>query len=410
VKVVHDGAEAKVSDDIALMQAIASYLEEHDPELRQLRPTVLVAEFATMIGAAMDLGQELRNLQRFKANFADEPDVVIPTPYPVLSGRQVLTMALLSGGLAADQASVTAVGWDVDALVRRSAEVYMEMIFRDGLYHADPHPRNFLLPDSSHLAILDFGDVGQITSRRRRQLEDLVIAVGRRDVDEVIDIVVDLTAPPAEVDLTALRADLEQWLHRYFFVGVGELDMAGIIRAGMAILHEHKLVLPADLSLLFRVMINLQGLGRSLGTELRVVDLLQPYLSRILADRYDPRRAARHAARTVRSWERFVTELPEEMQAVLDRLKSGSVGVEFRVHDADQAVDRLVDGLITAATVIAGAELVSRRARPLIRSYSVPGLVATGIAAASWQRLLARRRAHDSLLTRTRKTIQGAHH
>ena len=45
------------------------------------------------------------------------------------------------------------------------------MIFRDGLYHADPHPGNFLLPDGDHLAILDFGDVGRLTGARRRQLE-----------------------------------------------------------------------------------------------------------------------------------------------------------------------------------------------------------------------------------------------
>jgi hypothetical protein len=27
-------------------------------------------------------------------------------------------------------------------LVRRAAEVYLGMIFRDGIYHADPHPGN----------------------------------------------------------------------------------------------------------------------------------------------------------------------------------------------------------------------------------------------------------------------------
>ena len=48
---------------------------------------------------------------------------------------------------------------------KRAAAVYMEMIFRDGLYHADPHPGNFLIPDATHLAILDFGDVGRLTSR-----------------------------------------------------------------------------------------------------------------------------------------------------------------------------------------------------------------------------------------------------
>ena len=67
-----------------------------------------------------------------------------------------------------------------DQLVHRAADVYLEMIFRDGLYHADPHPGNFLLPDGEHMAILDFGDVGRLTNQRRRQLETMVIAIGTR--------------------------------------------------------------------------------------------------------------------------------------------------------------------------------------------------------------------------------------
>ena len=270
VKVLHDGADVKVRDDVELMEALAAYLEAEDPELAQLRPTIVVAEFATMLLTAMDLGQEQTNLQRFQSNFADEPDVVIPTPYPGLSGHKVLTMAMISGRAVSDRASVEAAGWDVDALVHRAAEVYLEMVFRDGLYHADPHPRNFLLPDAEHMAILDFGDVGQITGQRRRQLEELVIAIGTRNVDSLIDTVLELTTPPPEVDLKALRADIEMWLNRYYLVGVGQLDMGGIISSGMRLLHNHKLVLPADLSLLFRVLLNLQGLGREIGTDVRV--------------------------------------------------------------------------------------------------------------------------------------------
>ena len=61
---------------------VAAYLESEDPELAQLRPTILVDEFATMMDAAIDLREELSNLQRFQQNFADEPDVVIPDAVP----------------------------------------------------------------------------------------------------------------------------------------------------------------------------------------------------------------------------------------------------------------------------------------------------------------------------------------
>ena len=59
-----------------------------------------------------------------------------------------------------------------------------------------------------------------------------------------------------------LRSDVEAWMNRYLLVGVGELDMTAIVSSGMELLHRRKLVLPADLALLFRVLLRLQGLGR----------------------------------------------------------------------------------------------------------------------------------------------------
>jgi ubiquinone biosynthesis protein len=408
VKVVHDGAAERVHEDLELMAGLAAYLEAKDPELAQLRPTILIDEFTKMMEGAINLGEELHNLQLFHANFANEPDVVIPIPYPDRSSSKVLTMSLITGSPFTDRAGVEATGWDVDALVQRSADIYMEMIFRDGLYHADPHPGNFLIPDDTHLAILDFGDVGRLSSPRRLQLESLVIAVGTRDVDALIDVVVEMTTPPPSTDMRELRADIEAWLNRYLLVGIGQLDMAAIIDSGMALLHRHKLVLPADLALLFRVLLRLQGLGRGVGMEVRVTELLQPYLRSMMADRFSPERIARNAARSVRSWEHLVSRLPDDVGAILDQLRTGALGVDFRVRDVEHTIDQLVDGLVTSASVLSGAQLISRRAGPTLWGVSIPGLVAAGVGMVTWQRLVARRETTRSWVTRARELAQAS--
>jgi len=402
VKVVHDGAAERVREDLDLMAAIADYVEAEDPELAQLRPTILVDEFAKMMNGAINLNEELSNLQRFQANFAKEPDVVIPTPYPDRSSSKVLTMSMVTGAPFSDRASVEATGWDVDTLVKRAADVYMEMIFRDGLYHADPHPGNFLIPDDSHIAILDFGDVGRLASSRRLQLENLVIAAGTRDVDALIDVIVEMTSPPPSTDIRTLRADVETWLNRYLLVGVGELDMPAIINSGMELLHSHKLVLPADLALLFRVLLRLQGLGRGVGMEVRVTELLQPYVASMMADRFNPKRIARNVTRSVRHWEHLASHLPDDVEVILEQLRTGKLGVDFRVRDPDHAIDQLVDGLVTGAAVLAGAQLVSRRAGPTIGGVSVAGLVTAGVGFVTWQRLRARRETTRSWVSKAR--------
>jgi ubiquinone biosynthesis protein len=408
VKVVHDGAAERVREDLELMEALASYLEAKDPELAQLRPTILVDEFAKMMHGAINLHEELTNLTRFQANFSGEPDVVMPTPHPERSSTKVLTMSMITGAPFSDRTSVEATGWDVDALVQRSAGIYMEMIFRDGLYHADPHPGNFLIPDSSHLAILDFGDVGRLSSSRRLQLENLVIALGTRDVEALIDVFVEMTSPPPGVDMRGLRADVEAWLNRYLLVGVGELDMTAIIDSGMELLHRHKLVLPADLALLFRVLLRLQGLGRGVGMEVRVTELLQPYVRKMMAERFDPKRIARNAARGIRGWEHFVGRLPDDLSAMFEQLRAGSLGVDFRLRDPDHAVDHLVDGIVTGASVLAGAQLIGRKAGPTIGGVSIPGLAVSAVGVMTWSRLIKRRDTTRSWVQRARDLTRAA--
>jgi ubiquinone biosynthesis protein len=403
VKVLHDGVEHRVLEDLELMEGIAGYLEHEDPGLAQLRPTVIVSEFSQMLHDAIDLSKELQNLQRFALNFVDEPDIIIPKPYPELSRRRVLTMSLISGAPFTERAAVEATGWDIEALVRRAADVYLEMIFRDSLYHADPQPGNLLLPDGSHIAILDFGDVGRISSMRKRQLEDMVIAAGTHDLDGLIDVIVEITTPPPTVDMNRLRSQIDAWLNRYLLIGVGHLDMAGIISTGMQLLHDNGLVLPADLSLLFRVMLELQGIGRELDTEVRVTELIEPYMKKLLAERFDPRRIARHAGRTFRAWDRLAASLPGDIDDIVEQIRTGKVGVDFRIHDSDGAVDQLVDGLVAAASVLASAQLISRRTGPTFGSISVPGVVAAGVGMLTWQRLIRRRHEHKTWVSRARE-------
>ena len=181
-----------------------------------------------------------------------------------------------------------------------------------------------------------------------------MIAIGTHDIDALIDVIVEMTSPPPETDMRELRADIEAWVNRYLLVGVGELDMTAIIDSGMDLLHRHKLVLPADLALLFRVLLRLQGLGRGVGMEVRVTELLQPYLASMMADRFSPKRFARAFTHSARGWEHLVARIPEDAEALFEQLRTGTLGVDFRIRDPDHAVDHLVDGLVTGAAVLGG--------------------------------------------------------
>jgi ubiquinone biosynthesis protein len=280
------------------------------------------------------------------------------------------------------------------------------MVFRDGIYHADPHPGNFLLPDPQHIAILDFGDVGRLTGARKEQLEDLLLAVSKKSVDGVTDAVIEITNAPADVDVNALRGDIDQWLSQYLKGGVADLDTAGMLRSGSTVLRTHRLTLPSDLALLFRVLVRLQGLGQQLGTTQSITELLQPYLHQMVLERLDPRRLAQRVARTAKSWDRLFTSLPEDVRKVLGQLRAGSVSVEFKVHDTDGAVPQLVDGILASASILAASQLLSRKTGPTVAGISIPGVISVAVGVVTWHRLQMKRPGYRNALNRILNTVR----
>jgi ubiquinone biosynthesis protein len=79
----------------------------------------------------------------------------------------------------------------------------------------------------------------------------------------------------------------------------------------------------------------------------------------------------------------------------------------FRIHDPDGAIDHLVDGLVASASVLAAAQLVSRRTGPLIGPFSVPGIVVAGVGMITWQRLVRRRSEHPTWVSRARELVEA---
>ena len=86
-----------------------------------------------------------------------------------------------------------------EELALRAARVYLQMIFQDGFYHADPHPGNYLVLPGGVLGILDAGMVGRLDEDLRDRLEALIVAVYHRDAARLTETLTALGASPPPI-------------------------------------------------------------------------------------------------------------------------------------------------------------------------------------------------------------------
>ena len=399
VKIVHQGSDDRAAEDLEIMNSLAQLWEHNDPRAKQYRPVQIAHEVSTMVQDAMDMRIELSNLRAFGKRLAHYRDICIPTPFPELSSQRVLTMTRLQGTPLRTTADVVQAGRDVDSLTHQVVSLYFEMVFEHGMFHADPHRGNFILLHDGRLGILDFGDIGRFTAARREQMERMVLAMALQEAEEFSRVLIEISDPPPSADMTQLRIDLGSWFDRYIDVGVGELDLGSLIRSAMGLLHRHGLTLPADFTLLIRVLVQLQGLSNAMNVELNPRQLMAPHVRRIVTARLDPRRLARELASASLRWRQLSKSLPDDVSEALKSLRQGEMTVNFQVHDPDQLTDKVVDGMIGAAALVSSAQLISQAAPPKVWGISIPGVVTVGVGALAWRRMSARRRSKFSALS-----------
>lgn len=162
VKVQYPGVAAAIGADIANTELLTTLLKLGQSTLPRM-PHVDAGGLATELGARIaeevDYERERHNLEEFAGIYADDPAIRIPATHPELSSSRVLTMERIDGlswdqTLTASQGLRDAWGVAIDRFFFRS-------IYRHGVFHADPHPGNYVFHDDGTVTILDFGCVNR---------------------------------------------------------------------------------------------------------------------------------------------------------------------------------------------------------------------------------------------------------
>ncbi|MEU6079450.1 AarF/ABC1/UbiB kinase family protein [Streptomyces sp. NPDC047108] len=165
VKVQYPGAGEALLSDLTQLGRFARMLGPLIPGM-DIKP--LISELRDRISEELDYGLEAQAQRAHAAEFADDPDVVVPDV--VHQSDQVLITEWIEG------VPLSEVITDGSREERdRAGQLLARFLFsgtaRTGLLHADPHPGNFRLliggaedgpPEKWRLGVLDFGTVDRL--------------------------------------------------------------------------------------------------------------------------------------------------------------------------------------------------------------------------------------------------------
>lgn len=380
VKVQHAGIEQRIQNDLEILIELAKVAEEYSTELAQYRPLATATEFQKTLLDELDFTREQKNLTRFAQNFREEPGVRFPSPHPEVCSVRVLTMDALNGISVSKKEKLQEAQFDLSDIARRGADMFLKMVFRDGFYHADPHPGNLMVLQDAVIGVLDCGMVGRVDEDLRDQIEDLLMAAVDKDADRLLDTVVQLGEVPPDFDRGRLRNDLVEFIEEYGTQAIDQFNLSGALNEMTAIIRDHHILLPARVSLLIKMLVMLEGTAQQLNPNFNIVELLEPYRGEAIKRRLSPQRMWRQLQKTQRDWSRLVEALPGDVSDIMNRVRRGSFDINLQHRRLDSIVNRLVLGLLASALFVGSTSMLNNNVKPLIRETSVPGVLGCLIA------------------------------
>ncbi len=363
VKVRRPNILPKIDADLRILDHLARIVELEWPETRNYRPVQIVAQLRRSLTRETDLVKEARNLDCFAGYFAGDDTVQVPRVYWDYCRDSVNVQERLLGIQGTDFVQAREAGYDLTLLARRGADAVLKMILVHGHFHADPHPGNILFLPGNRIGMIDFGMVGQLTVARREQLIQFLYALIGKDEVGMLDVLV-VWAGDAEVDEEKLAYDLTELVMSYDNLALKDIRLGALLSDVTAIMRGNNLALPPDLTLLFKALITLEGLGHQLDSEFHMVDDLEPFIRALMEARYTPAAVLARTRRSLKELAGVVTGLPRDLVRLLRQARRGRLRIDLDLKRLDsfgaqlnRASNRLTMGILTASLVI-GSSIV----------------------------------------------------
>jgi len=389
VKVQRPDIEAIINVDLSAFRIVARWLQRNKQIRKRGDLPALMEEFSTILGQEIDYLNEGKNADRFWEIYQSNSKIKVPRVIWSKTTKRVLVLEDVYAIKITNYREIKEAGVDLNEVALRLFASYMEQIFEEEFFHADPHPGNLFVipPDKSptgswQLAFVDFGMVGQVPTSAMDGLREMVIAVGTQDAGRMIRAYdkLDFLLPGANLELIE-QAEAKAF-ERFWGKSMSELqdidhrELMEFASEFRDLMYDMPFQIPQDLLLLGRTVAILSGMCTGLDPGFNVWESIRPYAEDLVKSELGG------------NWEMWWGEievilkslisLPRRLDGMLGKVERGELqvqapGVENYLANIEKNLQGLTGAILFAALFIGGMQLV-------LAGFSLPGFILLGSA------------------------------
>jgi predicted unusual protein kinase regulating ubiquinone biosynthesis (AarF/ABC1/UbiB family) len=379
VKVQRPGIRKLIAEDLEALMEIAEFLDHHTQLGERYEFHEMLEEFRSSLLRELDYRQEAHNLLILGENLEQFDLIVVPSPIEEYTTSRVLTMEYIRGRKITSFNPLSPLEVNGARLADQVFRAYLQQIFVDGFFHADPHPGNVFLTDDGRIALLDLGMVGHISPHLQERLLQLVLAITEGWAEEAAGIAMKIGEKRQDFDRERFLRRFADLIIRHQDMNVRQIEVGTIVVEVVQIAGDAGIRLPPELTMLGKTLLNLDEVGRTLDPTFDPNASIRHNAVKITRQRVVRSASPGHIFSGLIEIKDFAERLPSRVNTILDRLANNEIELKVKAIDEkslmkgfQKIANRITLGLVLAALIVGAAMLM--RVPTSFQILGYPGL------------------------------------
>jgi len=367
LKIQRPGITAIIETDLLVMMELARLAEKRTKWGSLYRLSEVAEELGDALKAELDFLREARNAEHFYQNFKNHPHVIIPRVMWEFTSQRILAMEYVQGVKVQDIIRMEKPGFAREAIARHLVDALFHQLFEHGFFHADPHPGNLAIADGEAIIFYDFGQVGIVDDHLKGLSMNLITGMMRYDTEGVVRALLQIGISSEHVNREAFRYDVALLQQKYYGLPMSKINVGEALRELIDLSIKHQIRLPAQLSLMVKMLLTVESLVSQLNPELSIVDIAEPYGRRLLLKRFSPDQVRQSLQNLALDYLDVARQLPRSTANLVKIIEDGELKIKLEhaylknlISKVDIMSNRLSLSIIIAGIVV-GTSLLARQ-------------------------------------------------
>jgi predicted unusual protein kinase regulating ubiquinone biosynthesis (AarF/ABC1/UbiB family) len=379
VKVQRPNIRQQIAEDFDVLEQIAGFLDSHTAFGRRHRFLVTLQEFRLTIQQELNYEREAHNLIALGKNLKEFKLIQVPQPVPDFYTRSILTMEEVQGQKITALGPLARRDLQGAALAEELFKAYLQQVLVDGMFHADPHPGNVFVTNDGRLALIDLGMVGHTAPVMQENLLKILLAISEGNGETVAEIAIRMSEKLDEFAAPEFRRRIAQLVALRRDQGLEQLNVGRSLLEVSGIAQENSLIVPSELVLLGKTMLQLDEIGRILDPTFDTNASIRRHVAALMTRQMRKDITQGSIFGSILELKEFAVGLPSRLNRIMDAVTNSELEVKVKSTDAKMMMDgmqkianRITMGIVLAGLIV-GASLLMR-VETRFRLFGFPAL------------------------------------